>query len=545
MPLDPPIPPTPASVPASPPRTPSLPPPLVARLAPPPLPPALPLPVARPVARRMATAIAPFRVVAWLRQRRRRFAGRHASWTSFAASTLLHALLVLVLGLMYEADDRLTSRARLLVRLAEPEPSNAAIVTELVEPPSIPRDMPTAVVAVVPSVRIESLAAAGGSSVPQSPSRSALDEPIDLQPVATAGSSGSAGAHRLAGRDGPLREQLLAAGGGTRASELAVARGLRWLQAHQRSDGGWHFNHQGGTCQGLCRDPGVNRSTTAATSLAILAFLGAGQTPSKGDYQDCVRQGLDYLIARMHASDHGGDFQEGTMYAQGLAALALCEAHAMTGDAALRAPAQAAIDFIVFAQDKKGGGWRYVPGEPGDLSVTGWQLMALKSGQLSYKRIPSETLLLAERFLDAMQTDKGAFYGYTSAGKEPTMTAVGLLCRMVGGWPRSHASLERGVRFLTLRGPSKNDLYYDYYATQVLFHWGGSEWRLWNDRMRDLLVDSQASAGHESGSWYFDDDHHSGQQGGRHYNTCLAIMTLEVYYRYLPIYGKYSVDESY
>jgi hypothetical protein len=82
-------------------------------------------------------------------------------------------------------------------------------------------------------------------------------------------------------------------------------------------------------------------------------------------------------------------------------------------------------------------------------------------------------------------------------------------------------------------GPSRDDLYYDYYATQVMHHWGGEPWNTWNGQLRDYLIRTQATQGHESGSWNF----LGGQaaRGGRLYNTAMAIMTLEVYYRYLPI----------
>jgi hypothetical protein len=135
----------------------------------------------------------------------------------------------------------------------------------------------------------------------------------------------------------------------------------------------------------------------------------------------------------------------------------------------------------VNAQDKNGGGWRYFPGQVGDTTVTGWMLMALKSGQLTYVPVSPEVWTGAKRYLDFVQDDGGAAYGYQAPSKQDaTMTAIGLLCRMYAGWPRSQAALARGVRMLSKRGPSEHDLYYDYYATQVLRHYGGPEWTDWN-----------------------------------------------------------------
>ena len=83
----------------------------------------------------------------------------------------------------------------------------------------------------------------------------------------------------------------------------------------------------------------------------------------------------------------------------------------------------------------------------------------------------------------------------------------------------------------------KNDnQYYNYYATQVMHHYGGQAWIDWNRNMREQLVSTQAKDGHASGSWAPRDPH--GGTGGRHYATCLSILTLEVYYRHLPLYRR-------
>jgi hypothetical protein len=347
----------------------------------------------------------------------------------------------------------------------------------------------------------------------------------------------------LDGRDGPLKTQLLE--DATPESEQAVYRGLKWLAAHQRDDGGWNFNHHITGCK-YCANPGTHGSMTAATGLALLPFLGAGHTHQKaGEFQETVRKGLEFLKSRVKQTPLGGDLQDGSnLYSQGIATLALCEAYAMTRDRDLQATCVEAVRFIVNAQNKPGGGWRYYPGELGDTTVTGWMLMALKSAQLSYISVPSDVWPLAKHFLDTVQEDGGAAYGYQSPEKDrTTMTAIGLLCRMYGGWPRHQEALGRGVRAVGRKGPSKSDLYFDYYATQTLRHYGGSEWHTWNRAMRDYLVESQEVRGHMSGSWYFHDQH--GDQGGRVYNTAMAVLILEVYYRHLPIYGFRAVGETF
>ena len=120
------------------------------------------------------------------------------------------------------------------------------------------------------------------------------------------------------------------------------------------------------------------------------------------------------------------------------------------------------------------------------------------------------------------------------------MTAIGLLCRMYLGWTRENSALRKGADYLSQTGPSSVDIYYDYYATQVLHHWGGSDWTKWNEVLRDHLVDTQVKKGDAAGSWTPTGDR-GAAMGGRLYQTCLSVMTLEVYYRYLPLYQSETV----
>ena len=273
--------------------------------------------------------------------------------------------------------------------------------------------------------------------------------------------------------------------------------------------------------------------------MALLPLLGAGQTPLEGEHRDAVARGLAYLRGKMILSARGGDLQDGSMYGQGLAAMALSEAAAMTGDADLRETAGAALEFIASVQHPAGG-WRYFPGQAGDTTVVGWQWMALRSGQLAGLAVPPETIVRAGEFLDSVQTDDGAAYGYQRPEKHATATAIGLLCRMYSGWRRGDPRLARGVEQLAARGPSYDDMYFNYHATQVLHHYEGPQWGPWNDRLREHLIATQAERSHESGSWHFADPHTTA--GGRLCDTALCLLSLEVYYRYLPLYGRQSVQ---
>ena len=353
------------------------------------------------------------------------------------------------------------------------------------------------------------------------------------------------------GRGKAARAQLVAEGGGNGASEAAVGMGLKWIASHQLPDGGWYFDHgKAPTHVGPVNNPGKNQSRTGATAMALLPFLGAGQTHMEGEYKETCRRGLYFLGSQIKMGPNGGDLrgQGGNMYCHGLAAIVLCEAYALTQDKALMVPAQQSLNFIVYAQDKTGGGWRYAPQTPGDTSAVGWQVMALKSGHLAYLQVPKQTIAGAINFLNLVQSDSGAFYGYTApAANRDATTAVGLLCRMYLGWKKEEPALQRGVAWMSKRGPT-NNMYFNYYATQIMHHYGGEEWKKWNAVMRDQLVNSQITNGDfraEKGSWTPKVGGHIGESGGRLYETSMCTMTLEVYYRHMPLYKDQPVNDDF
>ena len=176
--------------------------------------------------------------------------------------------------------------------------------------------------------------------------------------------------------------------------------------------------------------------------------------------------------------------------------------------------------------------------------------MALKSGKISGLNINPRTYKRAEKFLDTVSTSGGAFYGYMNPPKgEPAdaRTAVGLLCRMYMGWDKSAPGIVDGMGAISEEGPSTGNganMYYNYYATQAMKHLGGRQWPEWNGKMREFLVKSQSKDGNAAGSWHFGNGHASGK-GGRLYTTSLACMTLEVYYRYLPLYGDKAANDEF
>jgi len=345
----------------------------------------------------------------------------------------------------------------------------------------------------------------------------------------------------LTGRSGTMKGALLKAFGGNERTEQAVAFGLEWLKKNQSSDGSWSMVQP-------YSDGGTSENRSAATSLALLAFMGAGNTHKSGDYQSNVFRGLNYLLSVQDSDGFFANKATGIQktYSQAQATIALCELFGMTADPKLKEPAELAVRYALSAQDD-GGGWRYQPKETGDTSVTGWYVMALVSARMAGIEVPSDNLERIHKFLDTVQRKEG-FRGANSDGEQyayqafsppkDSMTAEGMLCRMYLGWrtedKRIVAGCEHIVRHPIVTSIEGRDYYYWYYATNALHHAGGSSWRKWNDVMKEALPSLQIQAGRERGSWPPQGDPH-GAAGGRLYSTVLSILCLEAYYRHMPL----------
>ena len=356
------------------------------------------------------------------------------------------------------------------------------------------------------------------------------------------------------------RQRAMQGGGGGRGGEEAVERALVWLAYHQQDDGGWSL-HFDDSCR-LCTRSGTSPTNrrTAATAMALLSFLGAGYSyQTENQYRSNVEKGLIFLIQDPNGGIDGAAIQQDSlrMYSYGLASMALCEAHAMNkvSDPGLGRAAQESLLLIETAQDPDYGGWNYRPGQEsrgefrvgGDTSIFAWQLMALKSGKLGGLNVSQSVLYAAQDFLDLVALEGGRHYQYTPPGnwKEElgpdspkTCTAIGLLMRMYLGWKPGDPFLDDGMEQLARWGPiprtGEPNLYYAYYATLALHHYGGEHWDSWNGELQEFLIRTQSRRGCESGSWYFGDRYCD--VGGRLLNTALAVMILETPYRYMPLY---------
>jgi RNA polymerase sigma factor (sigma-70 family) len=294
-------------------------------------------------------------------------------------------------------------------------------------------------------------------------------------------------------------------------TEDALAAGLQWLVRQQAADGCWSLD-------------GSPQNDVAATAFALLPLLGAGHTHKTTDgfhpYARSVDRGLRFLL---RVQQPNGSFGR-EMYSHALATRALCEAYGLTADPVLRPAAQKALDYIVQAQHDQGG-WRYSPRQPGDTSVTSYQVLALTSGQTAGLKVPRQVLILAGKFLDSTANADGTAYGYVPGSPgTPTMTAAGLLCRLALGGKSDDRGLVKVAAVLRQDAPGPNhaDLYRLHYETQVLAGRGGKDWEFWEPRMRKFLLDRQQ----RWGSWPADASL-IGRAGGQVALTSLALLTLQ------------------
>ena len=377
-----------------------------------------------------------------------------------------------------------------------------------------------------------------------------LMRPEGLLPMPLGGSSPAQ--YQLRSKE--QRGQALQQFGGTAESEAAVDLALKWLASIQDAKGFWDGDAYGAGKVAI--EGGINRefagrdADTGLTALSVLAFLGKQNTLEEGDYSANVTQALHWLVEQQGKNSQGIDGYLGGsaaeiagMYSHAIATFAIAEAYAMTQDQSksefLLVPLQKAVQFTLLCQ-LEDGGWRYKSGQAGggDMSIFGWQLMALKSAQAAGLEIPLATRRKMNTFLQQRGLGKsGGLAGYRSTDRPSVaMTAESLFCKQMLGLSREHPSCNEAVSFLLANPPQRQslNLYTWYYSTLAMFQYGGTEWDRWNVPLRDLLISEQVIAGPHAGSWEPRDQW--GGYGGRIYSTAFATLTLEVYYRYLPLY---------
>ncbi|MEI6970882.1 MAG: prenyltransferase/squalene oxidase repeat-containing protein [bacterium] len=320
------------------------------------------------------------------------------------------------------------------------------------------------------------------------------------------------------GRAGAIRR-----GGGSNAGETAVLKALRWLKANQNADGSW-------TGAG---------SSTAMCGLALLCYMAHGETPNSKEFGATVEKAIRYL---MYAQDIGtGRFKDcgdNYVYGHAIATYALAESYGMTQMVILKEPMEKAVRVIIDGQ-QGGGAWdyQYSKGDRKDVSVSAWQVQALKAAKMagSESKGLSEALYKA---VDGIKSFAGASgqFGYNSgaeAGSYPQLNGAGMLCLEFldrANDPAVESTLQATQNILPAWPKEGGGTYGWYYTTQARYQKGGPQWDAWNKAMLPMLVKNQNA----DGSWTSGSTHKSCPV----YDTTLCCLCLEVYYRYLPTYIK-------
>jgi hypothetical protein len=330
-------------------------------------------------------------------------------------------------------------------------------------------------------------------------------------------------------RDGGGRKRAVARFGGSAASESAVAAGLRWLARHQEADGSWVPSKWEGAKEA---------SAERGTALATLAFLGAGHTTKTGRFRDNVSRAVKWLLSKQAA--HGGFGEDATTHA--VCTLALVEVYGMTKDPKVGKAAQKSVDRARVLQ-KPYSGW---PKEAPDVETTAWFVQALKSAKVAGLKVDAAPFQGATAFLVKAADEKGRFRNLPGKGEvSGRASACGALCRMLMGTPPSAASVGDPLGHVMEKLPAWGDggrsvdFGYWHWGTLAAFQFAGDSWRKWNAATRDMLCDNQRKGGpmdgsvtDVDGSW----DSHGDKELGRLETTALGALTLEVYYRYLPVH---------
>jgi hypothetical protein len=233
------------------------------------------------------------------------------------------------------------------------------------------------------------------------------------------------------------------------------------------------------------------------------------------------------------------------MYGQGIATLALAEAYGVETSPAQRkriaAALAKAVGLIVTAQDVKkqdpyNGGWRYEPTAPdSDLSLSGWNALALRACKDAGVPVPKPAVERAAQFvLKCYLPDAKAFSYQPGGAAQVGPTGVGILCLHVldDGNRKEAVEAAQFLRTHPIDDQSQFPYYGMYYATQAAYQSGDAVWAAVSKATFDKLLKSQTQ---QDGGW---PETPEGAGGGRVYTTSLALLTLSIPYRLLPIYQR-------
>jgi hypothetical protein len=313
-----------------------------------------------------------------------------------------------------------------------------------------------------------------------------------------------------------------------RRVDEATDRALTWLARMQNPDGSWDAASRG-------KDPGV-------ASMALMAFMAKGHLPGEGRYGGVLNRGIDYVLSSADAgTGYIGLRSSRMMYGHGASTLMLAEAVGMTGgerEKRIRGVLEGAVKLILRAQaiprekPDQQGGWRYSDASrDSDLSVTGWQLLALRAAKNAGADVPIEAINDAVGYVKRSASPGGGFGYQPGGGTNHARAGIGILSLEICGQHDTPAALAAADWLLRNppAWPDRHFYYGVYYCSQGMFQMGGKYWDYYQPRLEALLLSLQK----EDGSWPED-----GADAGQVYPTAMSVMALSVKYHYLPIYQR-------
>lgn len=311
----------------------------------------------------------------------------------------------------------------------------------------------------------------------------------------------------------------------------AIRLGLDFLARGQSSDGAWHDGQD------------ADAYPVAISSLAGLALLANGNTPTRGRYAPQIQGAIDFLLRCSTSTGlitGSGEDSGRPMHGHGFALLFLASAYGSIHKDALRDQVKTVIKKAVAltAQGQSGaGGWTYTPGSGDEGSVTVTQVQGLRAAKNAGFVVPKGTIEEAVRYIERCQTDEGGIsYSLGSGGGPRLAISAASVATLYNAGEFDAPVAERCLEYVwrrydTQKGWSKgdgHDFYSHLYASQGFYMAGDKYWDNYFPDARANLLQMQDRG---DGSW-------NGDGIGKSYGTAIALIILQLPYKYLPVFQR-------
>jgi prenyltransferase beta subunit len=312
-------------------------------------------------------------------------------------------------------------------------------------------------------------------------------------------------------------------------TQKAIIRGLDFLAKSQGQDGSF---------ASTSRD--AQAYPVAMASLAGMALLSNGNTPTRGPYAQNVARVVEYLINNTHSSGliTGPTQEQGySMYGHGFGMLFLASAYGMETDDRTRARIKKTIEnaIVLTGRASSNGGWCYTPGSGDEGSVTVTQMQGLRAARNAGFTVPKGIIEGAVNYLEKCKTPEGGIcYSLGSGGPATLPISAAAVATLYNAGEYDSKLAESCMAYVKKQFDTKaagfgrggHDYYANLYAAQAFYQAGDKYWDPYFPGARDELVKRQGA----DGSW-------QGEVGGI-YATSIALVILQLPYKYLPIYQR-------